>query len=61
VLDAPDGGEWSFGLGAASTTVRGDAVEFCLVAARHLDPARTRLTAEGPDATAVLDLVRTYA
>ena len=76
VLDAPGGGRWSFGDAAAPnaaapnaaapnaaalTTVRGDAVEFCLVAARRLDPARTRLTAEGPDAAAVLDLVRTYA
>jgi uncharacterized protein (TIGR03084 family) len=61
VLDAPGGGQWSFGDDAAATTVRGDAVEFCLVAGRRLDPARTRLTAEGPDAAAVLELVRTYA
>jgi hypothetical protein len=47
------------------TTVRGDAVEFCLVAGRvagrRLDPAKTSLVADGPDATAVLALVRTYA
>jgi uncharacterized protein (TIGR03084 family) len=61
-LDAPGGGQWPFGDdGTAVTTVRGDAVEFCLVAGRRLDPAKTGLVATGPDATAVLDLVRTYA
>jgi len=61
VLDAPGGDRWSFGDGTAVTTVRGDAVEFCLVAGRRLDPARTGLVAQGPDGPAVLDLVRTYA
>jgi uncharacterized protein (TIGR03084 family) len=61
VLDAPGGGRWSFGDDTAVTTVRGNAVEFCLVAGRRLDPAGTSLVAEGPDAAAVLDLVRTYA
>jgi hypothetical protein len=36
-------------------------VELCLVAARRVDPADTALEAEGPDARAVLELVRTYA
>lgn len=61
VLDAPSGGQWSFDEGAAVTTVRGDAQEFCLVAARRLSPAQTRLHADGPDAAAILELVRTYA
>jgi len=61
VLDAPGGGQWTFGEGAAATTVRGEAVEFCLVAARRLDPAKTTLRADGPDAAGVLALVRTYA
>jgi uncharacterized protein (TIGR03084 family) len=43
------------------TVVRGDALDLCLVAARRRDPADTGLTAEGPDAEAVLELVRTYA
>jgi uncharacterized protein (TIGR03084 family) len=43
------------------TMVRGDALELCLVAARRVDPAATGLRAEGPDAEAVLELVRTYA
>jgi uncharacterized protein (TIGR03084 family) len=43
------------------TTIRGDAVDLCLVAARRVEPSATGLTGEGPDAGAVLDLVRTYA
>ncbi|MBV9410047.1 MAG: hypothetical protein JO148_00510 [Acidimicrobiia bacterium] len=43
------------------TTIRGAGVDLCLVAARRLDPATTSLTGEGPDADAVLKLVRTYA
>jgi uncharacterized protein (TIGR03084 family) len=61
-LDAPDGSQWPFDDdGTAVTIVRGNAVEFCLVAGRRLDPAKTSLVATGPDATAVLDLIRTYA
>ena len=62
LLDGPGGATWSFVPDEpASTTVRGDALELCLVAARRVDPAATALTAEGPDADAVLELVRTYA
>ena len=43
------------------TVVRGDALDLCLVAARRRDPATTSLRATGPDAAAVLELVRTYA
>lgn len=45
----------------AVTTVEGDLVDWCLVAARRADPAATSLRASGPDAEAVLELVRTYA
>jgi hypothetical protein len=44
-----------------STIVRGDAVELCLVAARRVCPGDTGLSAEGPGADAVVELVRTYA
>ena len=43
------------------TVVRGDALDLCLVAGRRRQPSATGLTAEGPDAEAVLALVRTYA
>jgi uncharacterized protein (TIGR03084 family) len=61
-LTAPNGTTWGFsGDSDPSTTVRGSALEFCLVAARRLDPKLTTLVAEGPDANGVLSLVRTYA
>jgi uncharacterized protein (TIGR03084 family) len=47
--------------GAPLTVIRGDAVELCLVAARRVAPEDTDLRGEGPDADAVLELVRTYA
>jgi uncharacterized protein (TIGR03084 family) len=43
------------------TVVQGEVVELCNVAARRIDPVDTGLTATGPDADAVLELVRTYA
>jgi uncharacterized protein (TIGR03084 family) len=60
-LTAPDGTTWDFGdTAAATTTVVGRALDFCLVAARRLDPAAAELRADGPDAARVLALVRTY-
>jgi hypothetical protein len=46
---------------AGITVVAGDGVELCRVAARRIDPEDTGLKATGPDAEAVLELVRTYA
>ncbi|MHA6779960.1 maleylpyruvate isomerase family mycothiol-dependent enzyme [Pseudonocardia saturnea] len=60
-LTAPDGSTWAIGAEDATTTVLGPALDFCLVAARRLDPESSGLTAQGPDATDVLRLVRTYA
>jgi uncharacterized protein (TIGR03084 family) len=61
-LQSPNGVMWEFTPdGLPTTVIRGDALELCLVAARRVDPADTGLVGEGPDATAVLDLVRTYA
>jgi uncharacterized protein (TIGR03084 family) len=61
-LRGPNGDAWNFLPGEDSATViRGDGVELCLVAARRLDPAATSLDGYGPDAEAVLELVRTYA
>jgi uncharacterized protein (TIGR03084 family) len=61
-LTGPGGEAWSFlPDDDAVTVVQGDAQELCLVAARRVDPAETSLHAEGPDAAAVLELVRTYA
>ena len=61
-LLGPDGAAWNFIPDKEpTTTIRGDGVELCLVAARRLAPEATALTGEGPDADAVLELVRTYA
>lgn len=75
-LRGPTGDRWLFaetsgGIGTDTggdgstvdriTTVTGDAVDLCRVAARRADPAGTSLVAVGPDAGRVLRLVRTYA
>ncbi len=61
-LTGPDGAQWRFDPDApALTTIRGSAAEFCDVAARRVDPDATGLVGNGPDAAAVLRLVRTYA
>jgi uncharacterized protein (TIGR03084 family) len=61
-LRAPNGDGWTFEAeDAPLTVVEGDALELCLVAGRRLPGAESDLTAEGPDAEAVLDLVRTFA
>lgn len=62
ILQAPSGASWDFVPDEEpQTSVRGDAVELCLVAARRVEARDTGLVAEGPDATAVLELLRTYA
>ncbi len=61
-LVGPNGERWRFDPDDAPLTViRGSAVEFCDVAARRVDPDETQLVGDGPDANAVLRLVRTYA
>jgi uncharacterized protein (TIGR03084 family) len=62
-LRAPGGEIWTYEPeGGATTTITGDAAELCMVAARRLDPDdAATLRGEGPDAAAVLALVRTYA
>jgi uncharacterized protein (TIGR03084 family) len=62
VLDAPTGATWNLAPDEpATTTITGPADELCLVAARRTDPVATTLAGDGPDAGAVLALVRTYA
>ena len=61
-LVGPSGDRWRFDPDAKPlTTIRGSAIEFCDVAARRVDPDETQLVGDGPDADAVLQLVRTYA
>jgi uncharacterized protein (TIGR03084 family) len=67
-LVGPGGAAWRFGADAGDaggdgpvTTVRGDAVDLCVVAGQRADAADTGLVAEGPDGPEVLALVRTFA
>jgi uncharacterized protein (TIGR03084 family) len=61
-LIGPSGEHWRFDPDAAAlTTIRGSAAEFCEVAARRVAPETSDLVGDGPDAAAVLRLVRTYA
>ncbi len=61
-LDGPGDRAWRFApQGEATTTVSGDGLELCLVAARRVLPGETSLRGKGPDAEAVLELVRTWA
>ncbi len=61
VLTTPEGRTWTFADPDPVTTVTGDAMTFCQVAARRIPGDESGLTATGPDAEAVLDLVRTFA
>jgi uncharacterized protein (TIGR03084 family) len=63
LLDGPDGSAWHFGAAdpVPPTVVSGPAEDLCEVAARRVEPSRTALVATGPDADAVLELVRTWA
>jgi uncharacterized protein (TIGR03084 family) len=58
-LHAPDGTTWTFGEGTSA--VRGDAVEFCLVATQRLHVADTSLEADGPAAQEWLELAQAFA
>jgi len=61
-LDAPNGDTWHFVPDdEAVTVVEGTAVELCTVAGQRAAAADTGLRGEGPDAAAVLELVRTFA
>jgi uncharacterized protein (TIGR03084 family) len=61
-LTAPSGASWSFVPDETpATVVEGPGADLCRVAARRVDPSDTALRATGVDASAVLELVRTYA
>jgi uncharacterized protein (TIGR03084 family) len=61
-LRAPNRAVWELAPDVAPTTViRGDAIDWCLVAGQRLKPQQTSLIADGADGAEVLELVRTYA
>lgn len=63
VLRAPDGADtWRFEPeGEPRTVIEGSALELCTVAGQRARAPDTRLRGDGPDADAVLELVRTFA
>ena len=61
-VTAPDGSDtWRFGPADAESTITGPAGDFCRVAARRLDPARSGLRAAGPHGATAVRALRTYA
>lgn len=61
-LAAPGGDTWHFVPDEpAVTTIEGSALDLCTVAGQRAAAGDTGLRAEGPDAEAVLALVRTFA
>jgi uncharacterized protein (TIGR03084 family) len=60
-LLAPSGATWSFGEDDAPTVVEGSGHDLCRVAGQRLTASESSLTATGPDAERVLELVRTFA
>ena len=61
-LRAPSGRQWHFVPDTEpSTLIEGAGADLCLVAARRVAAEDTSLRGSGPDARAVLELVRTYA
>mgnify|MGYP001160173908 CR=1 FL=1 len=61
-LTAPSGAPWSFQPGEpAATVIAGPGLDLCRIASRRVDPVDTALRGTGPDAEAVLAVVRTWA
>jgi uncharacterized protein (TIGR03084 family) len=60
-VTGPDGTAWTFGDDDAPTVVSGPALDLCALAGQRTTAADTDLSAVGPDAEAVLRLVRTFA
>jgi uncharacterized protein (TIGR03084 family) len=60
-LRGPDGDIWSFGPEDAPESVRGDALDFCLLVTRRIHRADTTLEASGAGADAWLDIAQCFA
>jgi uncharacterized protein (TIGR03084 family) len=60
-LGAPDGGTWTWGPAGAADTVRGPAVDFCLVVTQRRNLADTALRADGPVAAEWLSIAQAFA
>jgi uncharacterized protein (TIGR03084 family) len=60
-LEAPSGTTWTWGPEDAPDTVRGPALDFCLLVTKRRHPDDTALVAEGPDAERWLAIAQCFA
>lgn len=60
-LGAPDGGTWAWGPAEAADTVRGPALDFCLVVTQRRNLADTALRTQGPVAAEWLSIAQAFA
>jgi uncharacterized protein (TIGR03084 family) len=61
-LTAPNGFDvWHYGPGDAGSSISGRTGDFCRIAVRRLDAARSALHADGPHGPTALRWLRTYA
>lgn len=60
-LEAPDGSRWRFGEPDAEQSVRGPALDFCLVVSQRRNLADTALVVVGPDAAGWMEIAQCFA
>ncbi|MHB8512870.1 MAG: maleylpyruvate isomerase family mycothiol-dependent enzyme [Actinomycetota bacterium] len=61
VLQAPDGGSWSFGPNDATDEITGDAAEYCILGVQRMKLADVKtLKARGPLAEQTLEVLRAF-
>ena len=60
-LVAPDGARWAWGPEDATDTIRGDALDWCLVATQRRNPADTTLAVAGDAAEQWIGIVQAFA
>ena len=60
-LTGPDGDLWTWGAEGAADTVRGSALEFCLVATQRRHPEDTDLVTTGPVAAEWIAIAQAFA
>ena len=60
-LDAPDGGTWTWGEPTAADSVRGPALDFCLVVTQRRHLSDTALEVRGPGAEEWMSIAQAFA